>query len=153
MSSLTVNEKRITTMGESAVAKVREFESLMRQSPQQEIGTEHVIHGGMYARTVLVPAGVVITGTEIKLATMLILQGDALANTEDGAIELHGYNVIPASAGRKQAFVALTDTWLTMIFPTSAQTVEQAEDEFTDEAHMLLTRRGIGKQTIVITGE
>lgn len=153
MSSLTVNEKRITTMGESAIAKVREFESLMAQSPQQEIGTEHVIHGGMYARTVLVPAGVVITGTEIKLATMLILQGDALANTDDGAIELHGYNVIPASAGRKQAFVALTDTWLTMIFPTSAQTVEQAEDEFTDEAHLLFTRRGIGKQSIVITGE
>lgn len=153
MSSLTVNEKRITTMGESAVETVRKFESLMAERPQEEIGTEHVIHGGMYARTVLVPAGVVITGTEIKLATMLILQGDALANTDDGAIELHGYNVIPASTGRKQAFVALTDTWLTMIFPTSAQTVEQAEDEFTDEAHLLFTRRGIGKQSIVITGE
>ncbi|CAB4133140.1 hypothetical protein UFOVP140_42 [uncultured Caudovirales phage] len=153
MSDLTVSEKRIATMSESAIEKVRTFESLMAERPQEEIGTEHVIHGGMYARTILIPAGVAITGAEIKLATVLVLQGDALAYTDDGAIELHGYNVIPASAGRKQAFVALTDTWLTMIFPTSAQSIEQAEDEFTDEAHMLLTRRGIGKQTIVITGE
>ena len=153
MSDLTVSEKRIATMSESAIEKVRTFESLMAERPQEEIGTEHVIHGGMYARTILIPAGVAITGAEIKLATVLVLQGDALAYTDDGAIELHGYNVIPASAGRKQAFVALTDTWLTMIFPTSAQSIEQAEDEFTVEAHMLLTRRGIGKQTIVITGE
>ncbi|CAB5162173.1 hypothetical protein UFOVP151_8 [uncultured Caudovirales phage] len=153
MSSLTVNEKRITTMGESAVETVRKFESLMAERPQEEIGTEHVIHGGMYARTVMIPAGVSITGASIKLATMLIIHGHASVYTENGAIELEGYQVLPASAGRKQAFYAYADTWLTMIFPTSAQTVEQAEDEFTDEAQMLFTRRGIGKQSIVITGE
>jgi hypothetical protein len=153
MSNLTVSEKRIATMSESAIEKVRTFESLMAERPQEEIGTDHVIHGGMYARTVKIPAGVAITGTEIKVATLLVLQGDALAYTDDGAIELHGYNVIAASAGRKQVFVALTDTWLTMIFPSAATSIEQAEDEFTDEANMLITRRGIGKQTIVITGE
>lgn len=135
MSSLTVNEKRISTMGESAIAKVREFETFIAAGPQEEIGTDHVIHGGMYARTVMIPAGVTVTGTAIKLATMFIFQGHASLYTGEGAIELRGYHVLTASAGRKQALHAYEDTWCTMIFSTSATSIEQAEDEFTDEAH------------------
>jgi hypothetical protein len=153
MSNLTITAKRIATMSESAIEKVRDLETVLMELPQEPIGTDHVLHGGMYARTIKIPAGVAVTGTVIKVATLLVFQGDALVNTDDGPIELHGYNVMAASAGRKQVFVALTDTLLTMIFPSAAQTIEQAENEFTDEAHLLLTRRGIGTQRIVITGE
>jgi hypothetical protein len=153
MLNLTVNEKRIATMSEDSIARVRALESRLMDCPQEEIATGHVIHGGMYARTIPIAAGVVITGAEIKLATLLIISGHVSVYTDDGTVELTGYNVLAASAGRKQAFVAHSDTWLTMIFSTKAQVVEQAEDEFTDEPHLLLTRRGIGKQTVVLTGE
>ena len=43
------------------------------------------------------------------------------------ATDLCGYHVIPASAGRKQVFVAHADTDLTMLFPSHAATVEDAE--------------------------
>ena len=69
------------------------------------------------------------------------MHGDALVHVESGPLELHGYNVVPASAGRKQAFVALTDTHLTMIFATDARDVDAAEREFTDEFDKLMTRR------------
>jgi hypothetical protein len=56
-------------------------------------------------------------------------------------MELEGYNVLPASAGRKQVFVSVSDVVITMVFPTKATTVEAAEAEFTDEAAMLLSRK------------
>ena len=105
------------------------------------IPTSHTLHGGMYARTVLVPAGVVITGALIKVATTLILSGSVKMYSGDEMVELTGYNVIAAAAGRKSAFLAVTDTHLTMVFPTSAATVAEAEAEFTDQCDVLLSRR------------
>ena len=40
-----------------------------------------------------------------------------------------------------------------MMFATSAKTVEDAENEFTDEAHLLLSRQQPEHDTVVITGE
>jgi hypothetical protein len=68
-------------------------------------------------------------------------------------VHVQGYAVLPASAGRKQAFVAQADTRLTMVFPTSAKTVEQAEREFTDEIYLLGSRHGAAANHVVITGE
>jgi hypothetical protein len=49
--------------------------------------------------------------------------------------------VIQASAGRKQIYVTTEPTEITMVFPSSAKTVEEAEDEFSDESANLLSRR------------
>jgi hypothetical protein len=60
--------------------------------------------------------------------------------------------VLPAAAGRKQAFLAQADSHITMIFATAARSVAEAEREFTDEADNLVSRRAGGNR-IVITGE
>ena len=131
----------IAAMGAIAIDRVRRLETLASVLPQIDIGTEHVFHAGLYARTVKVPAGVMITGVLIKIPTLLIVNGHAIVHVEGGPLELHGYNILPASAGRKQAFVALTDTHLTMIFATTARDIDAAEREFTDELDKLMTRR------------
>jgi hypothetical protein len=129
-------------MNDDSVNKVRSLESLSLKSlPQVEINTSHIIHGGMYARTIMIPAGVMLTGALIKIATLLIVQGNVLVYIGDETIELSGYNVLPASANRKQAFLAKTDTYITMIFPSNAKDVETAEMEFTDEADILISRK------------
>lgn len=138
-------------MADEAVGKVRALEAQVLEAPQVDIETWHVLHAGMYARTILIPAGVVLTGALITLATLLVFNGHASVFIGDGEVELRGHHVIPASAGRKQAFIAHADTWLTMLFPTSATTVEQAEAEFTDEADRLMSRRGVNH--VSITGE
>lgn len=153
MSNLVVAENRIPAMTDQALAKVYELERFVATLPQESIETQHVIHGGMYARTILVKAGVVLTGALINVPTILIINGDVRVYIGDEVLELHGHNVLAASKGRKQAFIADTDTWLTMVFATDAQTVEDAEDEFTDEAALLMSRHESAKNSIIITGE
>lgn len=89
----------------------------------------------------MVPAGCMITGALIKIPTILVISGDVIAYIGEETVELSGYNVIQAYAHRKQAFVAVTDTFLTMVFPTSATDIESAESEFTDETEKLITRK------------
>lgn len=135
------------------IDKVRRLEAMVLELPQTSIFTEHVIHGGMYARTVMIPAGTMITGALVKTPTTLIVNGDCTVYIGDGTIEVSGYNVIPASAGRKQAFLAHTDTWLTMMVATDAKDVDEAERFFTDESHLLASHRDVELNRTVITGE
>ena len=146
-------KRSIPAMSPEAIDKVRRLEAVVLVMPQTSIVTDHVIHGGMYSRTVMIPAGTVITGALIKIPTLLIVQGDATVYIGDEPMVLSGYNVVPAAAGRKQAFVAHTDTWLTMIFPSDAKDVGLAEEQFTDENYLLASHRDTEINNITITGE
>jgi hypothetical protein len=132
---------QLAGMSPAAVQVVGRLEEEALKLPQVSIETEHVFHAGMYARTIRIPAGVVLTGALIKIPTLLIVSGDALVYTAEGPRRFTGYNVMLGGAGRKQAFVAVTETWLTMVFPTGVGTVAEAEAEFTDEGDKLVSRR------------
>jgi len=131
----------IPAMSAGAIRAVRALEERVLTLPQVPIETRHVLHAGMYARTVCIPAGVLITGAHITIPTLLIVSGHATLFIGEDDAELQGYAVVPASAGRKQAIYAHRDTLLTMLFPTAARTVEEAEEEFTDEPERLGSRR------------
>jgi hypothetical protein len=130
----------IATMSAKAVSAVRSLENEALKLPQVPIETIHALHANVYARTVRIPAGVMITGALIKIPTVLIVSGHAIMYAIDGAEHVSGYNVFSAAAARKSAFFAMTDTYLTMLFATNAQTVVEAEAEFTDETSLLVTR-------------
>lgn len=144
---------RLPAMSEQAIERVRQATEAELQRPQIDLDTQHVLHAGMYARTIRLPAGVQITGALIKIATVVIVQGDVIVWFGHGSRQLTGYNVLPASAGRKQAFLSLSETFITMIFPTDARDVESAERQFTDEADLLASRREGVPNQVVITGE
>jgi len=130
----------LPAMTQDQINKVEVLEHFSRALCEQEnIPTEHLIHGGMYARTVHMPVGTVLTGALLKLPTVLIVAGDCAVFIGEETIELRGYSVLPGSAGRKQAFLAHTDVSMTMLFPTQATTVAQAEQEFTDEYELLMS--------------
>ena len=101
----------------------------------------HSFHAGLYSRTVKVPAGLYITGALIKIKTQVIVSGRCFVNLGDEMVEIRGYAVFAAPAGRKQLFVAIEDTYITMAFATSATTAEEAEAEFTDQAAELNSRK------------
>lgn len=151
--SLPALQRSIPPMSLAAVDRVRAFEVENLKREQVPIVTHHLIHAGMYARTITIPAGVVLTGALIKRATILIVNGDAQVARGDDTVRLTGYHVLPASAHRKQAFYSYADTDLTMLFPTAAQDVRAAEEEFTDEAELLFSRREDAENVIIITGE
>ena len=131
----------LPAMGQEAVDSVRQLESAALELPQVDIHTDHAFHAGMYARTIKIPAGVVLTGALIKIPTILIISGDALVYGENGPVRYAGYHVALGQRGRKQAFYAFEDTYMTMLFPADATTVDEAERQFTDEYENLLTRK------------
>jgi|ETNvirnome_2_300_1030623.scaffolds.fasta_scaffold02902_2 hypothetical protein len=138
---------------EEGIEKIDRITAEFRKGPQRQVGTQHVIHGGIYSRTIRMAKGSMMTSALIKIATTLIISGHATVSTGDEAMTFQGYNVIPGSAGRKGVWYAHEDTDMTMLFPTSAKTVEEAEVEFTDEADDLLTRDDDQHSTTIITGE
>ena len=131
----------LPAMGQREVEKVRQLETAALAMPQVDIPTDHVFHAGMYARTIQIPAGVMLTGARILIPTILIISGDAFVYGENGPERFSGYHVALGRCGRKQAFYALQDTYLTMLFPTGATTVDAAEQQFTDEYEKLFSRK------------
>ncbi|MGA9069076.1 MAG: hypothetical protein WB424_02405 [Terracidiphilus sp.] len=134
----------------NVIRAIEEFEAPLIGREPIEVPTEHVIAAGMYARTIVVPAGYIFTGALVKRATILIAVGWFQMLAGEELIELKGYNVIPASAGRKQVFKTLSPLILTMLFPTQAQTVVEAEAEATDQAEDLLSRRQDANKVVTI---
>lgn len=118
--------------------------------PQVEIQTEHIIHAGLYIRTIRLAPETVLVGALVKIPTTLIVSGKTLVFTGESWIELDGYHVIPANAGRKQIFVTHEQTSISMVFRADAKTVEQAENEFTSESAALMSRKS-ENDTITIT--
>lgn len=137
----------IAPMSQAAIDHVRKIEAVNLTRPQTELRFEHDLHAGMYARTMIVPEladdeACLITAVLIKIPTLVIYHGEALVYVgEAQPLRLSASGVIRAAAGRRQAFIAQSGFRLTMIFPTKATTVAEAEEEFTDEAHLLQSRR------------
>ena len=137
----------------AVLEQLNEINKIILSYPQIELATEHLFHGGMYARTIRLQPGTKMMGSLIKLATVLIVHGDCSVLIGDQRVELTGYNVIPGCAGRKQFFWTHGPVEMTMIYPTTLATVEEAEDEVFAEADQLMSRRDGRGDTIVVTGE
>lgn len=152
MNSLAIQTAYLSAMTPAAIARVQALQASEAALPQVTLDTQHVLHAGLYARTVSLPAGVEMTGALIKVPTLVIVEGDVLVWLGHDSRRFVGYHVLAGSAGRKQAFYALADTMITMVFPTDAKTVEDAERQFTDEFSVLASRRADARNTIM-TGE
>ena len=138
MASIVHVTKQMTT---PAVDAVRRFESELDKAPQMPLETHHAFHAGMYARTITLHKGLVMTGVQLRVPTVLVVSGDIIIYGEDGPERFTGYHVLLGKIGRKQAFYAQQDTAMTMIYPTKKTTVAGVESEFTLEEDKLVSRR------------
>lgn len=131
--------------------KLARFHRDLKEFPQIEIHTEHLIHGLIYSRTIRLKRGDITLGSIVMHPTTLIINGPVSITNGSKQTELDGYNVIPGAAGRQQIFVARGDVQITMIFATNAQTVEEVEDILFDDPSILMSRAN--ENTITVTGE
>ena len=106
-----------------------------------EIPIEHFVHEGVYYRTCHIPKDTAIIGAYIKIPTTVIVSGDCYVTLGNTIGRLKGYNVIKAEAGRRQAFRAIEDTYITMCFRTDNSDLRECEKEFTPEWMLLTTNR------------
>lgn len=111
------------------------------EKEQVDIPIEHFIHDGVYSRTCKVPAGVVIAGALLKIPTTVVVSGDCLVSFGLEPRRIIGHAVLRGEAGRRQFFVGIEDTYITMYFKTDAKTTEEAEREMTDEFVLLTNHR------------
>lgn len=134
--------------------RIHKASERIREAEQIPIVTEHVLHGGMYARTITVPPKRVLEGAFIKVPSIVITVGCGAVLAGERFELFAGIQVRPASAGRKQIFVSADDQPLviTMIYATTAKTIEDAEAQFTDDADLLLSRQ-FDANIVVVTGE
>src|SRR6185312_1838312 len=135
------------------VERLTEAQNAFLKLPQADIFTQHLLHGGMYARTITMPPNLALIGAHIKVPTIVITVGSGKVRLNEGLADIQGYQVLPASANRKQIFVSHDGPLIiTAIFPTDAKTVEEAEREFTDEYELLMSNWQ-DLNEVVITGE
>lgn len=115
--------------------------------------TEHMIHGGIYTRTVRLPANTVCAAVLINPPTTLIVVGSVDIYTNGELSHVDGATVMKGSAGRKIAFTTHSDVFMSMQFRTDAKTVEEAQREFTDEHELLVPLSRTDEHVVLITGE
>ena len=111
-----------------------------------------MLHAGMYARTVYLPAMGHFTNVLIKIPTTLVVSGYCYFLAGQQWVKIVGQHVVPAGANRKQICITKEPTTVTMLFPTNAKTVEEAEMQFTDEINDLLSRRQPQSNFALVTG-
>lgn len=119
---------------------VREMERALLTLPQVDLSTQHIVHGGLSARTILIPAGTMLTGAQTNCANVCVIHGDITVTTDEGPKHLVGFHVLPANAGAKRAGIAHADTWWTTLHRTDLTDITEIEREMTDEHEMLQTR-------------
>lgn len=144
---------RLKPSSELAIDRVRRFGEMLLQLPQIPFVTEHLLHGGMYTRTVRLPPDTAIAAVLIKGPTVLITMGEGKIYTGEEVIHVQGYSVLPGSAGRKCACITESEFAVSMVFATTATTIEEAEKAFTDEVDLLIPLTAVGKHEFLVTGE
>lgn len=118
-----------------------EFVRINAALPQVDLKTTHVINGGIYSRTLHIPAGVAVLGAKHKGDATHIICGDVTLASDDGPVRMIGMHVIPSGAGSRRAVLAHSDTSWTTCWRTELTDIPAIEDELTDESALLKTRR------------
>mgnify|MGYP000918275028 CR=1 FL=1 len=125
-----------------AIDDVRRLEAAMLANfDSVHLDTHHSLHAGVYCRTMMIPQGHLVTGAQVKVDSTLIISGDITLFMNGEPQRFIGYHVLEGQSGRKQAAYAHLDTHVTMLCHTDSESVEDVENECTDEVDRLVSRR------------
>lgn len=120
-----------------------EMLSLEGQGHGLALDTWHHFADGLMARTILIPAGALLTGAVHKAEHLNICAGDITVWTEQGMQRLTGYRVLPSLPGAKRVGHAHADTWWTTVHanPGNERDIAQLEDALIENPNTLQARR------------
>lgn len=147
------DQANFPAMSAEVLEQVAGLGSALAPCAESSVDTDHVLHAGTYARTLKLPAGMVLVGALVKVDTVVVFHGKAKVFVGNDWLLLDGYRVIPASAMRSQVFVSITDCYITAIFATDAKTVEEAEAQATGNPEGLLSRSQESRNSFFVSGE
>lgn len=111
--------------------KITTLEVAMSKCKQVEITPTHRFANGMYAREILVPKGVLISGKVHSTETVSVMsKGSMVIVNEDGSrVEVHAPYTHIGKIGWKRVGLALEDTVWVTIHRTDLLDLEEIEKE------------------------
>jgi len=120
--------------------KIDQYESILGEMQQVDLNTTHSVSGGVYSRTIFIPAGVSLVGATHNKDHINIMCGDITVTTDTGMKRLTGYNVFATKAGMRRVGYAHTDTYWTSVIHTTETDIIKIEEDITPDSHKLQTR-------------
>ena len=81
------------------------YEDTAKELPQVKIPVDHITSNSMYARKIVIPKGLIITGDIYKFDHLdIMISGHMIVSTDNGEIkELKGFNMFQSFSGKKRA--------------------------------------------------
>ena len=113
---------------------IYQFEEALKLFPQVELPLFHDFCKGIYARTILLPAGTMLTGAVHKdECFFLVRSGCILITTDDKPVRAESGFMTKSPAGTKRAGFALVDTLVTTFHanPEELRDPEEIWDYYT----------------------
>jgi hypothetical protein len=112
--------------------RVERYEELLAQLPQEDFPVRHHFAPGVYIRELFIRAGLSATGAVHKTEHLSIVVGHCRLTTDDGVVEINGQETRLSKPGVKRAIVALGDTTMWTIHPTSETDLDKLCLELTE---------------------
>jgi hypothetical protein len=122
MSNISIQELKEIIPKE--VVAIHRLEQEILKFPQVETPVNHDFCNGIYARTMYIPRGTILTGAIHKGESFcLVRKGELIVSTEDGPVTIKAGEMNVLKAGIKRAGIALTDVEITTFHanPTNEQ--------------------------------
>jgi hypothetical protein len=110
------------------------LEGALLQLPQVDMPVQHEFCAGLYARTMHIPAGTILTGAiHREESFFLVRKGELIVSTDNGPCTLRSGDMSISKIGTKRAGIALTDVEVTTFHanPTNEQEPQKLWDLFT----------------------
>lgn len=121
------------------------LEAELLKLPQVDMPVEHAFCDGLYARTMCIPAGTVLTGAVHRRECFFIVRSGLLAvTTDDEPRLLKAGDMFVTPAGTKRAGVAVNDVMVTTFHanPKGLRQPEALWDEFVVPPPMMALSEG-----------
>lgn len=115
------------------------LEAEILKQPQVEMPVEHAFCSGLYARTLRIPKGTILTGAVHRFDSFFVVREGRLAVTTDSEPTiLDSGSMLVTRAGTKRAGAALTDVTITTFHANPSDVTDPAAlwDLFTIPAPM-----------------
>jgi len=113
---------------------IYQLEAEILKLPQVEMPVDHDFCNGLYARTMHIPAGTILTGAiHREESFFLVRKGELIVSTDNGPRTIGPGDMSISKIGTKRAGIALTDVEVTTFHanPTNEQEPQKLWDMFT----------------------
>lgn len=132
-SPLTLDGDQIKQLSELSTREmVNALELDMLKQPQVALEVRHDFSPGIYARSLFIPGGVMLTGKIHKFEHLCIMSAGVMAVLIDGQLQtVQGPFICKSPPGTKRIAYAYTDTIWTTIHHTDETDLDKIEAHFT----------------------